>query len=402
LTDEVDLDLADGSKMNFGFNVKWNKSLTNLQGQFTSILRTEDGTPCRVKSTVTNTLLVNPVTDQATFTAKANLINQATGYSLGGLTMIVNMTDVGEPGSQEMAPDTIGFTLWNGPTLIFSTHWNGSATLEQGLAGGNVQVHFDELNLAGDPATVAQVGAPLIGAALEPVVRQAIGIWSQSGLDQAQLSLLDRVEVRTASLNGTTLGATFGATVWIDLDAAGYGWRVDRAAPAGSTYGDMDLLSVVTHELGHVLGLGHDDPYDVMAATLAPRLRTVNTSELPWEAQHAGASLYPPASPSLIRLRFPSVRDTFSLPESDTQWGPAAGAQALGVRDQFFASLATEANLAALLANRPRSIRLEAGSAEAIGDYAELLAELTDREGSAVDAVQESLLDEDLNWIDLP
>lgn len=73
-----------------------------------------------------------------------------------------------------------------------------------------------------------------------------------------------------------------------------------------------------------------------------------------------------------------------------------AVAQALGIRDQFFASLATEANLAALLENRPRSIRLEAGSAEAIGDCAELLAELTDHEDSAVDEVQESLLDEDL------
>ena len=90
------------------------------------------------------------------------------------------------------------------------------------------------------------------------------------------------------------------------------------------------------------------------------------------------------------------------MPESDTQWGSAAGAQALGARDQFFASLATEANLAALLENLPRNIRLEAGSAEAISDRAELLAELTDHEGPAVDEVQESLLDEDLLWIDLP
>jgi predicted Zn-dependent protease len=30
----------------------------------------------------------------------------------------------------------------------------------------------------------------------------------------------------------------------------------------------MDLLTVLRHELGHVLGLDHDAPVDVMAETL--------------------------------------------------------------------------------------------------------------------------------------
>jgi hypothetical protein len=32
----------------------------------------------------------------------------------------------------------------------------------------------------------------------------------------------------------------------------------------------MDLLTVLAHELGHVIGREHDDDHDVMAATLAP------------------------------------------------------------------------------------------------------------------------------------
>ena len=54
---------------------------------------------------------------------------------MGGLTFQISMTDNGEPGNA----DTIGFTLWNGNTLIYSSNWTNK-TNEQVLAGGNTQV----------------------------------------------------------------------------------------------------------------------------------------------------------------------------------------------------------------------------------------------------------------------
>jgi hypothetical protein len=49
----------------------------------------------------------------------------------------MEMTDNGEPGEN----DTIAITLWrkNG-TLLFSSNWTGVETLEQSVAGGNLQV----------------------------------------------------------------------------------------------------------------------------------------------------------------------------------------------------------------------------------------------------------------------
>jgi PKD repeat protein len=107
-TRDLEFDAADGSKMNFGFNLKWNKRQTNLLGQFTGIVRADDGARWRIKSTATESLMVDPETGiRATVVSKANLINQATGESIGGLTLIVHMTDDGEPGSQEVNPNTI-------------------------------------------------------------------------------------------------------------------------------------------------------------------------------------------------------------------------------------------------------------------------------------------------------
>jgi hypothetical protein len=103
------------------------------------------------------------------------------------------------------------------------------------------------------------------------------------------------VSIVIADLGNAVLGFTDGKTITIDSDAAGHGWFVD-SSPAGSeefrvrldqnvfaaaksseAYGKMDLVTVVVHELGHVLGFDHDDAdlYSVMREDLDPGVRYV-------------------------------------------------------------------------------------------------------------------------------
>ncbi|MGQ9576780.1 MAG: matrixin family metalloprotease [Thermoguttaceae bacterium] len=125
-------------------------------------------------------------------------------------------------------------------------------------------------------AAVAGNGGPgvqLSAAMLEPVVVQAQQYWRARGVDPRALGNLSQVKLRVADLSGSLLGmASTSDLVWIDRDAAGYGWAIDASASSGG----MDLLSVVTHELGHKLGFHDGEDYAVMAPTLAPGARNLS------------------------------------------------------------------------------------------------------------------------------
>jgi hypothetical protein len=134
---------TNGTKTNFGFNVKYNKSGKNLQGKLNFIWRS-GGKLYQAKSTATDALGVNisnPAAKTASFTSKCNIADITdpdNPINLGGNKLMhVTMVDKGEPGNN----DEIGFTLWSGNELLYSSKWTGTSTLKTLLGGGNLVVH---------------------------------------------------------------------------------------------------------------------------------------------------------------------------------------------------------------------------------------------------------------------
>ncbi len=117
------------------------------------------------------------------------------------------------------------------------------------------------LHVAGGPAEGVMVADGLTRATLNPVVQQSVAHWAAAGVEPRRLDALRQLDVQIADLSDSLLGVAALDTVWIDRDAAGYGWSVNS--------GGVDLFSAVTHEFGHVLGLGHTQADDLMGRTLA-------------------------------------------------------------------------------------------------------------------------------------
>src|ERR1700745_2703139 len=92
-------------------------------------------------------------------------------------------------------------------------------------------------------------------------------------------------EVQPPSSSLTCPGLSYGHTIYLGANAAGWGWFVDPTPNNDSEFirpgnqGEqhrMDLLTVLEHEIGHLLGKEHEAG-GVMQETLAPGIRNVPT-----------------------------------------------------------------------------------------------------------------------------
>jgi hypothetical protein len=127
---------AQGSNTNFGFNVRFHPKQGTLQGDINLIIRGQSNPPMQFNSTTPLALGINSAESTAQFAFRGNL-TQANQVLAENVVLQVTMQDNGNPGTK----DLIGFTIWDGNTLIYSSDWNGSTTGRINLSGGNLVIH---------------------------------------------------------------------------------------------------------------------------------------------------------------------------------------------------------------------------------------------------------------------
>jgi hypothetical protein len=199
--------------------------------------------------------------------------------------------------------DTIGFYITETSTFVLrDTNSTGNAdlTFGYGAAGAGwlpVVGQWDGpeyLTLAGDGTATdaaALTAEPLTDAQLAATVAEAIDRWADAGMDSQTITILSNTKVKIADLPAGRLGMVYEDTLFIDDDAAGMGWFVDATPQSDEEFvadeegaltavdaaavDQIDLLTVVTHELGHIAGLDDLDSSleNVMSGTLSAGVR---------------------------------------------------------------------------------------------------------------------------------
>jgi subtilisin-like proprotein convertase family protein len=192
---------------------------------------------------------------------------------------------------------------------------------------------------AGPPAPAGAQAVPLSSRELGPIVHSAVALWEAAGITAAQDAALKAADVELTDLPAGYLGLT-ADRVWIDATADGYGWYIGpifaddahlRRPGQLQTGGKMDLLTVVAHELGHVLGLeDNQDAGDLMAETLSLGVRRLPTPNDVPRGSTAGSDSASDGVPSLAeRSNRPPVYalDVFARPDLVREMPVTAWAQ---------------------------------------------------------------------------
>jgi titin len=257
-------------KANFGFVSKYKKGQTTPSGNTTFEFKVAD---LKFKSTSYEWLVVAG--------ARAHYKGEGTINDAGNYGFLLTVIDGQVNGGG--GTDKFRMKIWdkdNADAIVYDNGLGADDDSEPptAIGGGSIIIHDNgqALHAAAD-TTGAGNFAALSHDLLNPAVDQAISYWAAAGADASQIDLLRGVDVQLADLSGSLLGMASAVNmVWIDVDAAGIGWSItDEGAFAG-----FDLVSVVSHELGHMLGL--DDASDlsiVMGEFLSPGIRRLPGSE---------------------------------------------------------------------------------------------------------------------------
>jgi hypothetical protein len=132
---------------------------------------------------------------------------------------------------------------------------------------------------------------------IQSLLPEAMEAWQEAGLDAADVRRLATVPVEVGHLGESILGVEAAGVIMINQTAAGYNWFIGadtgssqafgvagpgdetQASPGSAAADEVDLLTVLEHELGHLLGLADNtQARDLMDITLSLGLQRTPTS----------------------------------------------------------------------------------------------------------------------------
>ncbi len=187
----------------------------------------------------------------------------------------------------------------SGQYYIAGYLWNGSAQFSRASQPVTVTAtRLLRLASSGIETEVAVTDDAVLSdiSMLSPIADEAIRRWT--AITKAKLA---DVFFEIADLPDGVLGETAGRTIRIDRDAVGQGWFIDQTPAVDEEFaasatgellagdspakGRVDLLTVVEHELGHLLGL---DDLDVLAENLMSASLATGTRRAPQRTGQQG------------------------------------------------------------------------------------------------------------------
>jgi hypothetical protein len=189
-----------------------------------------------------------------------------------------------------------------------------------------------------------------------PLVHEAEVRWAAAG---ANVSALGSVQVVVGNLPGAELGESSSVvhTIYLDSNAQGWGWFIDptpgqdaefplrvgateERATSGPAAGEMDLLTVIMHEMGHFLG--HEDldpqafPYDLMSADLAVGVRRLPDSAVAAAVAQGSSAQTQAGGQGSVAAEQAQAKDAVFAALAQPQGGTTAGKTAGGASSAWW------------------------------------------------------------------
>ncbi len=192
--------------------------------------------------------------------------------------------------------------------------------------GATAPQNFPAFQLFAGASALHANAASITQAQVQALLPEAIAAWRSAGLDATDLRRLETAKVQVANLGTNILGLEAANVITINQTAAGYNWYVNASArssqafslagtgtdrlagPGSPAAGRVDLLTVLEHELGHVIGLADNNQAgDLMDTTLGLGVRRAPTAADVTTAFRPPSTLNPSAFNATVDAALDSI-----------------------------------------------------------------------------------------------